>query len=193
MKDLLVQLFAILNIGGYPIVSEFNPPMASTNESVKTYFIDRYGWCPSDVEVLYKFHDGQAFPIPVNQLDFLFDNALFLPFHQAKLYTEIPAEKDPVYQDYFTLFTSGGGEDYLIKMRGEERGSIFYLSPSEYLGEPVKAFDSLEKLVSSVIACYQTGVYRKERNQFKLDVALQMKKMAELNPGCFRWLYYGHL
>jgi hypothetical protein len=91
------------------------------------------------------------------------------------------------------LFTSGGGEDYLIKMRGEERGAIFYSSPSKFLGEPVKAFDSLEKLFSSIIECYKTGVYWKENGQFRKSVLMQMTKMAELNPNCIRWKDTGPL
>jgi hypothetical protein len=190
MKDLLLQLFTILSIEGFPIVYEFNPPNSSTKSQISYYLVQRYGWCPREIEVLYDWHDGQAFPSPVKELDFFFDHALFLPFDQAKLYSEVAAANDSVYLDYFTLFTSGGGEDYLIKMRGEDRGAVFYSSPAEYLGQPVKAFDSLEKLFSSVIQCYKTGAYRIENGRFRTDIKLQMQIMSELNPGCTRWIFW---
>ncbi|WP_416438669.1 hypothetical protein [Phnomibacter sp. MR] len=193
MKDLLIQLIAVLNLGEYSFISELNPPISISDDRLEKYFIERYDWCPAEIKVLYKWHDGQAFPVPVKQFDFLFDHALFLPFEQAKLYSEIDESDDSYYRDYFTLFTSGGGEDYLIKMRGEEKGAIFYLSPSKFMGEPVKAFDSLEKLFSSVIECYKSGVYWEENGQFRKSVRLQMTKMAELNPGCIRWTDRGPL
>lgn len=192
MKELLMQFLAILNIGGYSIVSEFKPPIKDTN-NIKKYLTERYGWSPLEVEELYAWHDGQSFPVPIVQFDFLFDHAVFLPFEQAKLYSEVAASNDSVYLEYFTLFNSGGGEEYLIKMRGSERGAIFYTSPSKFFGEPVRAFDSLEKLFSSVIECYNSGVYWNENGRFRKSVRRQMEKMAELNPGCPRWTDEGPL
>lgn len=189
MKEILLQLMTILNVGGYPVVAEFNPPSANAGTEVRQFLTERYGWCPVELEALYNWHNGQAFPVPVNDFHFLFDHALFLPFEQAKLYSEVAASNDSAYNEYFVVFTSGGGEDYLMKMQGEEKGAIFYSSPSEFLGEPVKAFDSFEKLFLSVIVCYEAGVYWSQNGQFRIDIRKQMKKMAELNPGCPRWVY----
>jgi len=187
MKTLLFKLMTVLGVGGYPIIHEFNPPFSINDNSVSEYFNYKFGWFPKELDEMYKWHNGQSFPVPVRDLYFIFDNAIFLPFDQAKIYSEAAVDYDSIFQDYFVLFTSGGGEDYLIKMKGNDRGSIWYCSPAKFLGEPVKAFDSLEKLVSSVIECYNSGVYMNEKGHFRIDFPKQMRRMAELNPGCPRW------
>ena len=94
-------------------------------------------------------------------------------------------------ENYFPLFTNNAG-DYLLydlSKNSQTYGMLLFYSPSLLIVDPKTAYDSLESLFKTVIACYNAGVYRYNHssNTLEVDQEREFEISTGINPNSEYW------
>jgi hypothetical protein len=141
-----------------------------------------------DVVELYKWKNGVSDSIEsINEAE-LFPEGIMLSLETAIETYIIYTNRGLWKSDLFPLFTNGGGDYLLVNTIGEEN-HIYMYAPSVLLSEePVRAYESLEKLFMTVAKCFDEEAYFfTEDKLMDLDFDLKYKISSELNPSCEFW------
>ncbi|TDW97276.1 SMI1/KNR4 family protein [Dinghuibacter silviterrae] len=150
---------------------------------------------PEEVYDLYSWRNGlNSDYLESNKLGALelFRLAVFPPFEVAMEDYEQYSQKNVYWEkEMFPLFGSGGGDYYLINcgQNSEEKGMIFYYSPSNYeFDGSISIFDSLETLIQSVTVCYEERAYWFGSDRYlEIDYTIEAEICQARNPLSAYW------
>lgn len=193
MKETLIEFEKQLIKINHPILKKLGDP-ESKNEVVN--LLERNKFKPNDELVrLFLWKNGLVLADYLKKNGDIMELCSFGSFFAIRdllsYYLLIHSTKPLYNKKYFPFFFSNMGDHILIDLyvKSKTFGKIFIFAPSLTLSaEPMSIFDSLKKMIQTVVSSYKNGFYiLKEDGTLEIDFKNEGKVAKELNPGSDFW------
>jgi len=149
-------------------------------------------YLPKELVELYKWKNGIAGiyqECTIGEVS-LFVHGILYPLQYAISMYALEAKVEKYIQEnYFPVFTGGGGDHILMDLNKEGRSdNLFFYSTSILLSDkPMTIYDSLETLFATVLETYKQNGYYFDNGVLEVDFEIQQKMSRELNPKSDFW------
>jgi len=192
MKELLGELLEVLQLK-HPFIGN-SLQAGIEKENIDSMLQGTTVKLPKEVYELFSWRNGLKAEIlenePLGKL-WVLQMGAFAPFEFAlEDYLQFVAA-GYWKEHYFPLFGSGGGDYYLIDCNPASSiyNMVLFYSPSDVdFDGYITVYDSLPQLVQSVIACYTSGAYRVDKeNYLQIDYLFEREIAKANNPKAEYW------